>query len=554
MRRSSPNTFCASSSCAITNRGSCLRSVGVLGLLGALLLSGLVPGFAAAGSPDLTRTVAHSLTADSPGGAEAGSLTSWHNVSANSTGAPASRSLSQAAFSPPLNATVLFGGYNGAGGNFPLGDTWMYQRGEWTERSEASAPAPRWGGAMVYDPAAGALVLFGGRNDTSFFNDTWEFNASGWSHVTTGPAPSPRYDFGMVYDSVLGGIVLFGGATGNVPAGTFSNFVYYTDTWTFEGGHWSNITSTAGVPPAGRLIRGQMAYDAIDGYSVLIGGFQFAPFGGTCGLATFSAADYQTSIFNGSQWSTLRDLGPSPPAGIGAVWYDSDTNSTLYYLGLHEGSRGTCGVSGTAIWSYSTGNWTLVTEGNISSPTPRIMGVFLDDLGDRVQLEFGGEAATGTEYAAGYLSDTWTYRPAWATFDAQGWPSGTQLTVHVGGLSNSSSAGTPLVIVDAPGPCVYDYSVRVNSAVISTGVGAVDLRQGPVAIVLVYQGQTVPTVVFSMGALVSSLAGAVVGAGAVAGGLIVLSVGRTARLRREGEQLSRAMVSEESPEGGPRRP
>ncbi len=125
----------------------------------------------------------------------------------------------QAAYSPALGAVILFGGYNGQGGNFAYNDTWEFVGNTWTELFPGVSPPARFGGVMVYEAEAQALILFGGRNDTGFFNDTWEYNASGWHNISSPHSPSARAWFGMSYDPALGEIALFGGGIGNVPAG-----------------------------------------------------------------------------------------------------------------------------------------------------------------------------------------------------------------------------------------------------------------------------------------------------------------------------------------------
>ena len=68
------------------------------------------------------------------------------------------------AFDPAINKMVLFGGYGGKYPNFQLfSDTWTYDGTTWTQESPATSP-PAQRGSMVYDPALGKIVLFGGAN------------------------------------------------------------------------------------------------------------------------------------------------------------------------------------------------------------------------------------------------------------------------------------------------------------------------------------------------------------------------------------------------------
>jgi hypothetical protein len=488
---------------------------------------------------------------------------SWQEISATVGTPPSPRSISQAAYSPALNATILFGGYYGGAGNVALGDTWEFVNNSWTELNPTVSPSPRWGATMVYDAAEKALVMFGGRDATGFYNDTWEYNVSGWHNVTTSTAPSPRYDYGMAYDAAIGAVVLYGGGIGNIPAGTFTNFVFFTDTWTYRGGQWTNVTASAGSGPVGRLIRGQMAYDAADGYVLLAGGYSYVPLGTEtgCGYVVFEQPWGATWEFAGGRWSEVTSPGSSPPVGMGVIWFDTEANETLYYEGMWLDSAGQCDVSGNQVWSYSAGAWTLVTEGNISAPPPREQPIFVDDQGDHEQLEFGGElASTASEYSATYLNDAWTYQPTWVTFEQEGLPSGAEWEVTIGGAVGTSS-GAPILFVEAPGRYSYDAAVSVSHSELAGGLGTFSLVHGPAVVLLTYHipasewPRPTPAVPPSFpGALASGVVGAAVGTVGVVLWVLTATVRQRARWRREGEELVEAMVSKSQVDPPFRRP
>jgi hypothetical protein len=55
------------------------------------------------------------------------------------------------------------------------------QKLEWIEPSLIGLPAARCCAGMVYDPAMGATLLFGGGTYATYFGDTWVFSkATGW--------------------------------------------------------------------------------------------------------------------------------------------------------------------------------------------------------------------------------------------------------------------------------------------------------------------------------------------------------------------------------------
>jgi hypothetical protein len=78
-----------------------------------------------------------------------------------------------AAFDPKLHAVILFGG--GSGG-VDQNSTWQWlgARGFWKQLRVAQAPPPREGAGMVYHPALGHVIVFGGQDNDTVLNDTWE--------------------------------------------------------------------------------------------------------------------------------------------------------------------------------------------------------------------------------------------------------------------------------------------------------------------------------------------------------------------------------------------
>jgi hypothetical protein len=398
------------------------------------------------------------------------SNSTWQNVTEYVGVAPSDRSISQLAYSPALNETILFGGYNGAGGNFALGDTWEYSHGQWTELQASGGPSPRWGSSFVYDAADGYLLLFGGRDANQIFNDTWMYNATGWHEINTTSAPSVRFDSGVAYDAADGYVVLFGGAIGNVPAGSFTGFVFYNDTWTYRAGVWANITATAGAAPAARRSHQQMTYDAVDGYVLLTGGYATQPL---CGTNWSIPAYAETWTFVGGQWTQLIPTGGSPPPGMGGVWFDSQANETLYYVGMENSTASGCPEYLGEVWSYSAGTWSVVTDVNISAPAPRILSSFVDDIGDHEQIMFGGEL-DASEYYGVYLSDTWLLDPNGSppgvyavVIQETGLPAGTTWSAALG--RTVAHPATSAALFSEPNG-TYSYLVRGPAGYIVSGV------------------------------------------------------------------------------------
>lgn len=109
----------------------------------------------------------------------------WTNITSTSGTPPPTAPYSYPMMSDdPATASVLyFGGLvgNGAGGWVYLDDTWSFSGGTWTNVSPIQSPPGRYAGALAFDPAVSALLLFGG--DTQLgaggdLNDSWVY---GWS-------------------------------------------------------------------------------------------------------------------------------------------------------------------------------------------------------------------------------------------------------------------------------------------------------------------------------------------------------------------------------------
>ena len=191
----------------------------------------------------------------------------WTNLTPklpNATNTPSPRYDAAMAYdgNPKVESVVLFGGEGSSGA---LADTWEFVHGKWSEDHDTTSPAARASAAMAYDAASGDayLLLFGGVAGGSIYGDTWEFaTPGGWTQLSPsgGSVPGPRYAADLVYDMAAGYLLLFGGAN----ASSVLN-----DTWTYEHDAWTDLAPTT-FPP-GRSAAG-MAYDAADSLVFLFSG------------------------------------------------------------------------------------------------------------------------------------------------------------------------------------------------------------------------------------------------------------------------------------------
>lgn len=284
-----------------------------------------------------------------------------------------------AAYFPPANEVVLFGGGPKLDPELWNNRTWLYQNGQWSQAPAApSELLPRVGAAMAYDPDIGKIVLFGGEGpDWPFYDDTWLFDGTRWSPgPTTPPDLTPRAGARMVYDPAIHKLVMFGGA-GLVP---------YTETWLFDGSTWTRGPAS---PPAlaPRAYFG-MTYDAALQKVFVMGG----------------DGDTDTWYFDGSSWTA----GPSTDR-FGAkervtVDYDPQLGGPVVYGGLGPGSPT------PDLWLLRGGAWFEVPASisNAGWPPARFDGDVVWNPTEDALMVIGGVSAVYGGHTG--FDDTWFFR------------------------------------------------------------------------------------------------------------------------------------------------
>jgi hypothetical protein len=312
------------------------------------------------------------------------------------------------------------------------------------------APTGGPGGSMTYDPATHQLVLFG--EDYGDGDSTWLWSGRAWKQVddssdpgcTTSCAGSPpdMNTFGMAYDPASGAVVVFG-----------SN--EYNDTWAWNGTSWRQVadatdhgcTSTCTASPPD-LIGTQMAYDAATGQMVLFGGatgYSETPDDNETWVLSYRDATYTWKQVDDAHHAGCLSTCPSSPPGrnVAALAYDPATRDLVVFGGEQTGEEAN-GQNDTWIWNGAT--WQQVDDGNgvhqhcgeswpslnacPTSPPGRVGSVMAFDpaLGELVL--FGGM----NRYGEPEYNDTW----AWNGGD---W---TQIDDNTDGGCTSSCTGSPL--------------------------------------------------------------------------------------------------------------
>ena len=269
--------------------------------------------------------------------------------------------------------------YGGATAQTVFGDLWQYDGNDWTEVAwTGPGPGIRNHHGMVFDERRGRIVVFGGHDGTQVLGDTWEYSplTGAWTPVTTAHRPSPRYDAEMAYDKRRGVTVLFGGTPGQ--------YIFYNDTWEYDGRDWRQINTPHSPPGA---LDGAMVYDEARGRVVLVTGWQAQGFGWV----------NETWEYDGTDWTYITQA-PSWRYNF-ALAYDSVRQRVVLFGGFEHGGIG-CGLGDT--WEYDGQGWTRITTPH--APPGRCGHAMTYDPSRQRVVLFGGDVGGGN-----YYGDTWEY-------------------------------------------------------------------------------------------------------------------------------------------------
>jgi hypothetical protein len=153
-----------------------------------------------------------------------------------------------------------------------------------TPSTAAAAPAVSLGPAVVYDPHAGELLMFGGVGNDS---KTWTWKGGRWVLWSTEIRPSSRFDASAVWEPSTGYAVLFGGYA--QPTGA-----RLKDLWAWNGTNWRALDYGQGLP---LLVFSRLAYDDYSHFLTLL-------------LSSHREAPLQVWLWNRSHWQLASDEGP----------------------------------------------------------------------------------------------------------------------------------------------------------------------------------------------------------------------------------------------------
>ncbi|MGA9840602.1 MAG: kelch repeat-containing protein [Thermoplasmata archaeon] len=261
------------------------------------------------------------LLVDSGGGCTSSSTwaltgTTWQNLTTQvGPGPKPARAFGGMAYDSDDGYMVLFGGASPCG---TYNDTWEFANNAWSRVATTSAPPPLYGFAMTYDASDGYVLLTGGcciaGRDS---NQTWAFVHGAWTNLTAGPSPVVDRYGAMAYDAALTDVVYVDGYS--------SGFVSQA-TWVFHAGNWTRLYPI--VSPSNRAGMG-LVYDAALSKVVLVGGYAKVTTGVWINLT-------DTWTYGGGPWDNLTaGLDTSPPfvSGAALMTYDPGIQRIVLFLG-----------------------------------------------------------------------------------------------------------------------------------------------------------------------------------------------------------------------------
>ena len=305
---------------------------------------------------------------------------------------------------------IIFGGAYGeeVDGTY-LNDTWAYDPAvnSWTElRPPGDLPAKRSLQAMVYDSAAGQVLLFGGGTGSASYKDVWAYDLSAdtWTEIDpSGRVPSARLGPSMVYDPDSGWVILFGGVDTREGQAV-------SETWVYDPGSAApGVTGPAEGQPSGRAYH-SMVFDPISGKVVLFGGGVYYPEDEVQGTDFDDTWAYDPRV---NTWAELHPAGDLPPARSGnTMVYDSRGGKVILFGGATLDS----GFNDTWAYDPEANTWTeFDLEGEV--PSARDGHSMAYDSRDGEVILFGGWDGLA------FLNDTWAYDPdanTWTELDPRG--------------------------------------------------------------------------------------------------------------------------------------
>ncbi len=219
-------------------------------------------------------------------------------------GPPSARSAHSAIYDPVRDRMVVFGGWQQSGANF--GDVWALSLAgtpAWTELAPTGTPpSPRRYHSAIYDPVRDRMLVFGGYDNSYYYNDVWALSLSGapaWTELTPGGTPPEvRYRHTAIYDPVGDRMVVFGG---------WHSGAFFGDAWELS---LSGAPTWTELAPGGALPSARYSHTAI--YDPARD--RMVVFGGVDVSESYRNDVWALALAGTPEWAELTPAGPAPSA------------------------------------------------------------------------------------------------------------------------------------------------------------------------------------------------------------------------------------------------
>jgi hypothetical protein len=251
------------------------------------------------------------------------------------------------------------------------------------EPGHAAVPAPegmrgmppaRSDAAMVFDPATGSVVMFGGQLGP-LGNDTWTWDGAVWHRHSQPDAPI-SYGALMAYDPASMRVVLYlDSYAPSCPSAVGCNG-HDAQTWTWDGDRWHR--EAVSTPDGG----GALALDPVSAEPVLLAG----------SVESTARCPLETWVWKGHEWRREVDAAHSPQFGLAHGLVTDPATRHLIYVVTPVAPNFGCGDT-SATWQWDAPRWSRLSTAAAAPPGPISIGI------DEVNHQVVALTATG---------ETWT--------------------------------------------------------------------------------------------------------------------------------------------------
>ena len=265
----------------------------------------------------------------------------------------------------------------------------------WIDRTPAkNTPQPKGSedASLIYDPVAGRVLLYGGKDDANLsVNETWAFDSSerAWKRITTtGKTPPASEDHTTIYDPGAHRMIMYGGENGPT-----TNKLWSLDLKTSA---WKELANQQ----APRRESHTAIYDSRAKRMVVFGGLDRT----REDLYDVWAMDLDPASKTYEKWQDISVPEGRAPGRIDHVAiYDPVKNRMVFHGGWMKTRQGLLGDT----WAFyfgetadAPGRWQKIESA--TAPPPRRHADGIHDPDRNLFILFGGQGRTSTP-----LNDVW---------------------------------------------------------------------------------------------------------------------------------------------------